>query len=127
MTDLTTIVPPDCRGTLPRLSISPLAEATLRKLVDEYGLDFNSLVKLTVTGLLTELNQPYYHLSPWFRRQPAHLFMPFQLNRGGDPLPPLRLPYRMEDSVILAPGEIDLPEDYFEQRVLEETRVDYFT
>lgn len=70
------------------------------------------------------LGSAYLKKSEWFRRQKIH---PVKACKVGDNTPVVALEFADNDTVIVrSMSEVELADDYYDQRVVEETKVEYF-
>lgn len=119
-----------------RVYISTAAVAELRMALAEQSVSQEqypdeSLFECVGASFLNFAKSDYAQQSLWFKSQPEHTFvgMSFLDPETKNPRSYVRLVARhlksSRDVVIIAPGEAELPEDYYEQRVIEEARIHY--
>lgn len=117
MTDLTPLVPAKMRYKGPTLTLTDAADAYL-----DANVNCPNVRSTTATSLAMVLKSVYFLRSGWFRTQRGHTFVAYHLN--GKPGPVFTF-MRDHDRVwVGAPGEFQLPPNYFEERLLEEVRVE---
>lgn len=126
--DITHLLPAGYKGPLKRLLISPAAYAQLAGKSEEIGCDDpQELLKASVTSAASFSSSAYFAYSKWFQRQPKHPFVAALVKEDE------ALPHRIvlvldpKAELIESESEVSLPGDYADKRVLEETRVEYFS
>ena len=84
------------------------------------GSDWHGAVAQSTASFL---GSAYRRKSEWFRKQQTH---PIMACKVGNDTPVLACDFLDEKHVVLKTlDEVELPSDYYERRVIEETRVEY--
>lgn len=124
--DITHLIPERFKGSVPRLSISPVAHDELIKIAGEMSLeDENELLAAVASSAASFATSDYFRRSAWFQRMPKHSFIACVLQHEDNQERPV-LVLEPKTGLLQSESEVDLGQDYPELRVLEETRVEYF-
>lgn len=120
-----------------RLFITPAAVQTLieQAKAEQTQLGDEAAFRAVTVSFQNFVTSDLMKLSPWFKAQRVHTFVGaiFTDPATKEPRSDVRLLIRAEQTpkdeplklVICAPSEQELPDNYFETRVVEETRVLY--
>jgi hypothetical protein len=137
--NLTPHIKPEYLASLPSLRLSETAEHELTTKLK----CFNAVIEpeVIIESIYTWVTSVYLKRGPWFREQLRHtvrvLKIPGKeiakrkLQDGGvayaEDFEPILVIERNPDGFILKTlGEAELPDGYYEQRVVEETKAEYF-
>lgn len=118
-----------------------ITEAALKQLQsDIHPVSVDQVLPFIAGSVLGLTGSVYFRRSQWFRSQPRHTIEVCSVKMA-EPLPikdgvpdanrqvverEVRPVLVYAGGTLATQAEMPLPEDYFEQRLLEETRVDYF-
>lgn len=124
--DLSKLVPIKYQKTLPKLTISPVAYdyllAESKKMEVE---DIDTVLVAVADSAASFASSDYFSHSEWFRRKPLHSFKACALEQEETRVTPVLVLDRAAGR-LLAESEVQFDPDYPEQRVLAETRVEFF-
>jgi hypothetical protein len=116
---------------IPRLVICSCALTQLEQLTDLLKININQEeVEKSIAGSAVNfLNSIYFTMSRWFRGYPHHPFAALRLNCPNNKVVTPMMVIIWQEGLIVAinsPAIPEIPESYFVQRVIEETKVEYF-
>lgn len=113
----------------PDVSFSPKAIERVKEYVSKYNSTDSPTTVEDLCGLVAgqalAFERDFIYESPWFREQPVHDFEGFNLVEKSTDRTIIRQSFKLareeEALLILAPEEVELPEEYYVQRVLVES------
>lgn len=111
--------------------ITDAAVAVVDAALKKHGCVLSEELRLDYIGraFYDMLTSDYMKKSMWFRAQPAHTITGMVFHKPGthDYTDGVQLVYAQdkEGHVIMAPSEYELPDNYPDLRVIEETKVQY--
>ena len=116
---------------IPRLVICPCALTQLEQLTAKLNIKINQEeVEKSIAGSAVNfLNSIYFTMSRWFRGYPHHPFAALNLNCPNNKVVTPTMVIICQEGLIVAidsPTIPEIPESYFVQRVIEETKAEYF-
>ena len=116
---------------IPRLVICPCALTQLEQLTAKLNIKINQEeVEKSIAGSAVNfLNSIYFTMSRWFRGYPHHPFAALNLNCPNNKVVTPTMVIICQEGLIVAidsPAIPEIPESYFVQRVIEETKAEYF-
>lgn len=123
--NLNQYIKPEHQEGLHSLSLSDSAQADVEKFLQGFGIkDIVEGLPSIADSAYTVVTSVYMQRSAWFRDQPAHTFCAMRVNQ----IEPVLILARQkpEGWEVRSLSECELPEDYYERRVIEETRAEYF-
>lgn len=105
----------------PTLSITPAALAQLESEIKPAKVE--QVLPYLAGSVASFIGSVYFKRSAWFRDQPRHTIEAVSVTLDGREVRPVLV---LEQGVLGTLAEMPVAEDYYDQRLLEETRVDYF-
>jgi hypothetical protein len=127
--DITKHISPKPHG---RVYLTPGAEQCIREAlaVEHVELPEEQWMACIGTSLVDFLGCDYMRRSAWFKSQQAHTFTGIVFNDPDthEARSDVRLAVREMaggSHAVCSPAEVEFPENYFDTRVIEETRVEY--
>ena len=116
---------------IPRLVICPCALTQLEQLTEQLKISINQeeVEKSIAESAVNFLNSIYFTMSRWFRGYPHHPFAALHLNCPNNKVVTPTMVIICQEGLIVAidsPTIPEIPESYFVQRVIEETKAEYF-
>lgn len=130
MIDLTPYLTAEVQRKIGRLQMSERAAEQLEAILRSHDVAefctparFAPIVAKSAASLLTS---DYFAHSAWFQRQPVHAVGICLINTGSEQYAPIFhvAGSRSAGHVVSTPDEHPLPDDYFEQRLIAEVRVE---
>jgi hypothetical protein len=103
------------------MTISPFAQHQLRQLTAPAPW---SVVEAAVNDSVKSFKKSLYmKKSEWFRTTPRHTINALTLRRDNTEITPV---FVLDGDNVRSLDEVDLPAGYYETRVIEETKVEWF-
>lgn len=124
--DISHLIPARYRDSFPKLLISPVAYDELVEAGRKLDVENPNIVLAAVADSAASFaTSDYFQTSEWFKRLPRHPFLACRIEQGSVVVQPV-LVLETATGLLLSEKEVQLDPDYPDQRVLEETRVEYF-
>ena len=123
--DLSKFVPVEYRRPGYKFVLSPKAHEAILTMATEMSVDdLDQMYSAVAKSAGSFVTSGYFTKSKWFRDRSHHPFVAARLNQE-DQHASLRLVISVKDGRILSEDEIVLPDGYYDERVVEESKVEY--
>jgi hypothetical protein len=129
MIDLNPHISPITQKQIGSLTMSDKAAAEIGLILTGHGhvapisepVGFCPVVAATVADFL---HSPYFAKSDWFRRQGVHRTVVLRIEQDPPVVPVFHLQKTKHGYSVVSCDEVPLPEAYYEERVIEEVKVE---
>jgi hypothetical protein len=130
MINLSCYLTPSELAPLKQLYLTELAATEIKQIVASCGAIHTpeAIYKVVAVSAACSVLTDYHNKSAWFRAQPIHTFVSMVIGAEGQPQTrPVMLLQRTPGAAIIATTtEVTLPESYMTERLIEETKIDWF-
>jgi hypothetical protein len=124
--NLTKLVPDKYRKAMPRLTISAVAYDYLRTEAERMEVDdFDAVLVAVADSAASFATSDYFACSDWFRQRTFHSFKACRFTQDEQVVNPV-LVLDKASGRLVAESEVSFDPTYPEERVLAETKVEFF-
>lgn len=130
--ELTKHIPKEALPNIGNVVVSPGCELYMLNVAKELGVrDLGPIAPVLAKQVVSLVTGVYWTKSKWFREQKVHRISAFTITPDeGEKVQPRDVPVHLYHTptgwAILAPEEHDIPENYFDLRLIEEVKVECF-
>ena len=123
--DLSQYIPAKELKTLPRLSITARANEEPAEVAAFFAVPIETLYAASAQSAASFIGGEHLRLSPWFQGVNEHTIVVALLTRGSHRMTPVLVLNRATGE-LKSKTEVELADNYYDQRVIAETYVEYF-